>query len=47
MGSDLDRNVELILPAPFDLEKISDADLDKEILKRKAVVLKNTKGAGA
>ena len=47
LGSDLDRNVELILPAPFDLEKITDADLNKEILKRKAVVLKNTKGAGA
>ena len=47
MGSDLDRNVELILPAPFDLEKISDADLEKEILKRKAVVLKNSGGAGA
>jgi hypothetical protein len=47
MGSDLDRNVELILPAPFDLEKISDADLDKEILKRKAVNLKNTQEAGA
>ena len=47
LGSDLDRNVELVLPAPFDLEKISDADLDKEIMKRRATVLKNTKGAGA
>jgi hypothetical protein len=39
--------VELLLPAPFDLAKISDADLDKEIMKRRAVVLKNTKGARA
>lgn len=47
LGSDLDRNVELVLPAPFPLDRISDASLNKEIMKRKAVVLKNTKGANA
>ena len=29
MGSELDRNVELLLPAPFDMSAISDADLEK------------------
>ena len=29
MGSPLDRNCELLLPAPFDLSTISDADLEK------------------
>jgi hypothetical protein len=44
MGSDLDRNVEMLLPAPFDLDTISDASLEREAMARKATVIKNTRG---
>jgi hypothetical protein len=30
LGSPLDRNCELLLPAPFDLSVITDADLERE-----------------
>jgi metallophosphoesterase (TIGR03767 family) len=43
IGSELDRNVELLVPAPFPMERISDASLAKEDLARRATVLKNTK----
>lgn len=43
IGSELDRNVELVLPSPFPLEGITDESLERESLRRKAVVLKNTK----
>jgi metallophosphoesterase (TIGR03767 family) len=43
-GSALDRNVELLLPAPFAMRGISDASLLKETMARKAAVLKNTGG---
>jgi len=36
MGSPLDRNCELLLPAPFDLATISDADLEKAAMAAKA-----------
>lgn len=42
MGSDLDRNVEMLLPAPFDMNTISDASLEREAMARKATVMKNT-----
>ncbi len=38
-GSPLDRNVEMLLPAPFDLSVIADADLDKAIAQRKAQIV--------
>ena len=44
MGSPLDRNTELLLRAPFPLEQISDASLEREALARKSVVLKHTQG---
>ncbi|MFN8184102.1 MAG: TIGR03767 family metallophosphoesterase [Candidatus Nanopelagicales bacterium] len=36
MGSPLDRNCELLLPAPFDLTTINDADLEKAAMAAKA-----------
>ena len=39
LGSPLDRNVELLLPAPFDLNEISDAALQKDQATAKARIL--------
>ncbi len=39
LGSPLDRNTELLLPAPFDLSVINDADLATEIAVRKARIV--------
>lgn len=36
MGSPLDRNCELLLPAPFDLSALTDADLEKASMAAKA-----------
>lgn len=36
LGSELDRNTELLLPAPFDLSKISDAELERAQLTDRA-----------
>lgn len=44
LGSPLDRNVELLLPAPFDLSTISDASLEKETMARKAQLVANAAG---
>lgn len=38
-GSPLDRNVELLLPTPFDLSAISDEQLEKEQMKARARLL--------
>jgi metallophosphoesterase (TIGR03767 family) len=43
-GSPLDRNVELLLPAPFPMDGISASSLEREALARRAAVLRNTKG---
>jgi hypothetical protein len=40
MGSPLDRNCELLLPAPFDLSVISDADLEAAQLEAQARLVK-------
>ena len=39
MGSVLDRNTELLLPAPFDLASISDADLERAQMAARAASL--------
>ena len=39
MGSVLDRNTELLLPAPFDLSAISDADLERAHVSARAAFL--------
>jgi metallophosphoesterase (TIGR03767 family) len=44
MGSPLDRNVELLVRAPFPLEGITDESLEREAMARTAEVLKNTGG---
>lgn len=44
MGSELDRNVELLLPEPFPLVGITDASLAAQDLARRAAVIKNTGG---
>ncbi len=44
LGSPLDRNVELLLPAPFDLSTITDAALEKETMARKARLVANRAG---
>jgi metallophosphoesterase (TIGR03767 family) len=44
MGSELDRNTELLLPAPFRMELITDEQLEAAALARKATVLSNTGG---
>lgn len=36
IGSELDRNTELLLPAPFDLSRFSDADLERNDVANKA-----------
>jgi len=38
-GSPLDRNVELLMPAPFDLSAISTAQVEKEQMKARARLL--------
>ena len=45
MGSPLDRNCELLLPAPFDLTTIADADLEKAQLAAKARLVAAEKGS--
>ena len=35
-GSPLDRNTELLLPAPFDLSAITDADLEAQHVTERA-----------
>lgn len=35
-GSPLDRNTELLLPAPFDLSGITDADLEMQHMTERA-----------
>lgn len=44
-GSELDRNVELLLPAPFDLSKVSDAELEKTDAARKARLIAGRKAS--
>ena len=36
LGSPLDRNTELLLPAPFDLSTITDADLETQHMTERA-----------
>jgi hypothetical protein len=43
-GSPLDRNVELLLPAPFDMARFTDAALSKAELARAAAALATTGG---
>lgn len=45
LGSPLDRNTELLLPAPFDLSQISDADLEREDMARAARLAAHEEGA--
>lgn len=47
LGSPLDRNVELLLPAPFDLAHISDRELEKETMARQATLIANSRGGAA
>jgi metallophosphoesterase (TIGR03767 family) len=44
IGSELDRNVELLVPAPFPMDRITNAALARGELARRAAVLKNTAG---
>lgn len=44
-GSELDRNVELLLPAPFDLSKIPDSELEKTDAARKARLIAGRKAS--
>lgn len=44
LGSELDRNVELLLNAPFDLSKITNAMVEQEHNKAKATIMANSKG---
>ncbi len=46
-GSPLDRNVELLLPSPFDLSSISDADLERAYAERTARRMATNAGGGA
>ena len=46
-GSEFDRNVELLLNAPFDLSTITDADLAKATAVAKATVIANGGGGAA
>ncbi len=41
-GSQLDRNVELLIAAPFPMERITDATLESENMARRAAVAANT-----
>ncbi len=47
LGSPLDRNVELLLPAPFDMSVVTDAELEKETMARKARLVAANKGGAA
>lgn len=44
-GSPLDRNVELLLPAPFDLQRISDEQIETEQMKARARLLAHGGGS--
>jgi hypothetical protein len=44
-GSPLDRNVELLLPAPFDLGQLTDASLEQAFAQAKAQLLARKGGA--
>lgn len=44
-GSPLDRNTELLLPAPFDLSRLSDADLEAQHMVQKARILRSEQRA--
>lgn len=46
-GSALDRNTELLLPAPFDLSSISDAALEAQRVRERARILAHEKRASA
>jgi hypothetical protein len=46
-GSPLDRNVELLLPSPFDLTKIADADLERAYAESTALAMAVSKNGGA
>ncbi|HAN25654.1 MAG TPA: TIGR03767 family metallophosphoesterase, partial [Microbacterium ginsengisoli] len=46
-GSALDRNTELLLPAPFDLEKITDAALDAQRMTERARILAHEQKAAS
>ena len=43
-GSALDRNTELLLPAPFDLETITDAALEAATMDAQARLLVHERG---
>lgn len=43
-GSALDRNTELLLPAPFDLETITDAALEAQHLVARSRILTHEQG---
>ena len=45
LGSPLDRNVELLLKAPFDLSTISDADLERAQTADRARLMAHDQGA--
>lgn len=44
-GSPLDRNVELLLPTPFDLQKISDKQIEREHMTARARLLAHGGGS--
>ena len=46
-GSPLDRNTELLLPAPFDLSAITDAALEAQHMTEKARILAHEQRSGA
>lgn len=46
-GSPLDRNTELLLPAPFDLETITDAALEAQRMAERAKILAHERRVGA
>lgn len=44
IGSALDRNVELLLPAPFDMSAVTDRALEQETMARRARLVANVRG---
>lgn len=46
-GSPLDRNTELLLPAPFDLERITDASLESQRMTERARIMAHERKADA
>ena len=46
-GSPLDRNVELLLPSPFDLSTIADADLERAYAASTAVTMATQQKGGS